>query len=144
MSRGRFLVPLAAVAMLLLVGVNAATTRAVLPTAPTISPQDLAWYMVTDAVDASNAASVVSSPVDASAAASIARGVLARPDTNVTILQARAQRIASEPARLAWVVLFNGGNAPHGGPAGATQFPVHMTGVIIDAQTGSLMSVFMH
>lgn len=119
---------------------------------PSMTASELAWYMVEDPVadaggQTTNAYALEpSSPAksisDAEAVA-IAQAETGRTDSSVGVYSAMAHRIYAEPARAAWVVLFHGGEAPRGGPAGAPAVAVEVTGVIIDASTGEVMSLFM-
>ncbi len=118
---------------------------------PAMTASELAWYMIENPVEEAGGqpnayvierSSTTPSITDTEAVA-IAQAEMGRTDTEVRTYSAMAHRIFAEPARPAWVVLFRGGEAPQGGPAGAPRVEVKVTGVIIDATTGEVMSIFM-
>ncbi len=141
----------ALVGILALVSLQAGGALAAPTPRPSMTASELAWYMIEEPVEdvggqpnayALERSSATPALKDTEAVA-IAQDATGRTDTEVGLYSAMAHRIFAEPARPAWVVLFRGGEAPQGGPAGAPRVEVEVTGVIIDATTGEIMSMFM-
>lgn len=122
------------VAVLLLVCVQAARVLAAPSAPPSMTASQLAWYMVEDPSEVVAGQSNVyadrmtsSQAISRAEALSITQGATGRTDVDTRVYAAMAHRIYAEPARPAWIVLFPGGEAPQGGPAGAPRVVVKVT-----------------
>jgi hypothetical protein len=99
---------------------------------------------VTSDVAAANVATVQGiSRVSAISVATDATGRSVGEPTRV--LRAMAPEFSTGSSVSVWIVLFAGGDRFTDGPPGATQSlpPFHVTGVVIDAQTGRVLRMFM-
>lgn len=132
----------------LLVGLVLGATGAAAGSAvPVLSAADLHMVGITSATDVTSLpdASLPAVPVSRSQAISAALGEVGRTDTDVRVLHGSAPRFPGEPDRSVWIVMFKGGVSPFDGPPGALSGPAtySVTGVIIDDQTGEVLSGFM-
>jgi hypothetical protein len=113
------------------------------PTALTIGAselQDLGIYP-----DKTVAAVDQASDIGQEDAVATASRYFGRSDAPSLVLHAQAWRIADEPLRIVWVVIFEGGSPPV--PDGPTGMPrrvvtVEYTGAVIDADSGELLRTF--
>ncbi len=118
------------------------TVEAATPTVG-ITAHDLAQLdLVIDPRDAQEAAAL--SGISQEKASELARDSLNRVDQPWQVLHGRASRIAEEPSRAVWIVVFLGGDPPPGGPMGVSTAPVTVdyTGSVIDDQTGEILRSF--
>lgn len=131
--------------ILLMLGATRAATGS---SVPSLSAADLHILGITSATDVTSIPdqSLPALSVTRAQAIAVAKAEVGRTDSDVRVLLGTAPRYVGEPDRSVWIVMFNGGVSPFDGPAGVRASPITygVTGVIVDDQTGQMLSGFMH